>query len=190
MTSLSHDRSRRSYSPVTDDDLVRLGELGAVHDGRFRAAHEDWAETLLAVCLAQGAAHHRVYRDRGVKDFDVWLFYALPSGRNAGHFPWNRNTVHVDFGPSAHGRQEYSAEEWANPAFNVARWDKFTGRRVDLLARAIPQNPGGPRAAVRAWLQRGLRHRARPDESRPSAWWLAQQPVIALARASLGERWW
>lgn len=190
MTAITHDRSRRSFSPVTDQDLRHLGELAAAHHSRFRAAHPDWAKTLLAMCLAQGAARHRLYEDCGVKDFDVWLFYALPPERQASHFPWNRNVVHVDFGPSAHGRQEYTSDEWANPGYNVAQWDTFTGRRVDLLARAIPPHVEGPRAAVRDWLRRGLRHRPQRGKGRPSAWWLAQKPVIDLAATKLGETWW
>lgn len=131
-----------------------------------------------------------LYEDCGVKDFDVWLFYALPPERQASHFPWNRNVVHVDFGPSAHGRQEYTSDEWANPGYNVAQWDTFTGRRVDLLARAILSHAEGPRAAVRDWLRRGLRHRPQRGKGRPSAWWLAQKPVIDLAATKLGETWW
>lgn len=96
-------RTRRSAESVTDADLARLAELGAEHHTRFQAAHPAWAQELLATCLAQGAAAHRVEGTRGVKDLDICLFYALPAGRSALH-PWNRHVLHVDFGPSHHGR--------------------------------------------------------------------------------------
>lgn len=177
-----HDRTRRSFEPVTDRDLVRLAELGQQHHERFAASFPEWAGTLLATCLAQGAAQHRLHGDKGVKDFDVWLFYATPPGRSPAHFPWNRNTVQVDFGESLHGRQAYTDEDRA--AHNVAAWECFDGRRVDLLARAIAPHPSGAHAAIAAWLERGRRQRG------ASSWWLAQAPVIDLSSGRIGETIW
>ncbi|HEX7166906.1 MAG TPA: hypothetical protein VF230_07985 [Acidimicrobiales bacterium] len=175
-------RSPRSYEPVTDVDLRRLADLGEEHHDRFRAAHPAWAGELLIACLAQGAARHRIDGVHGVKDFDVWLFYALPPGRSGAHFPWNRYTHHVDFGPSPHGRPEHSDAERANPAYDVDAWEAFAGRRVDLLARAIPAHADSPEAALRQWLTEGSRRRPRPGASGSSAWWLSRSPVIDLSR--------
>lgn len=161
---------------MTDDDLHRLAALGEAHHEHFRAAHPEWAATLLTTCVAQGGARHRVHGVKGVKDFDVWLFYAMPPGRNGGQFPWNRNTAQVDFGASAHGRPEHTDEERANSAYDVATWERYAGRRVDLLARALPALTGGPGAAVRTWLTKGARFRPKEDGRAPSAWWLAQAP--------------
>jgi len=190
MTMSDADRTRRSYAAVTDDDLRRLAELGAEHDARFRSEHPAWATTLLTTCLAQGAAQHRVHGDKGVKDFDVWLFYAMPPGRNGGQFPWNRNTVHVDFGLSAHGRQEHTDAERANPAYDVASWERFDGRRVDLLVRAIKTHRCGPVVAVQAWLTKGSQYRSRPDKDPPSAWWLSRAPVVDLSSERFGDVIW
>jgi hypothetical protein len=183
-------RSRRSYEPVTDTDLQRLAALGEAHHATFRAAHPDWAKDFLAVCLAQGAARHRTQGGTGVKDFDVWLFYSLPVGRNGGRFPWNRYVAHVDFGPSAHGRPEHTEEERANPAYDVAGWERFAGRRVDLMVRAIPPHADGPVAAVRAWVARGAKVRPSPDGGAPSAWWLAQAPILTLSKDRFGSVIW
>ncbi|MBW3613923.1 MAG: hypothetical protein KY439_01250 [Actinobacteria bacterium] len=121
-----------------------------------------------------------------MKDLDVWLFYELPGGRSAAHFPWNRHVLHVDFGPSHHGRQLYTDDERSDPKLDVAWWECFEGRRVDLMARAIRSHLDGPHAALRAWLQGGAR--SRPQSS--SAWWLTQAPVVGLDGAPLGRQLW
>jgi hypothetical protein len=183
---VSTHSSRRSYEPVTDDDLARLAAIGAEHHQRFCAAHSAWTEELLAVCLAQGGAAHRVSGTKGVKDLDVWLFYALPAGRNPAHFPWNRLILHVDFGPSHHGHQLYTDEERADPKLDVTVWERFEGRRVDLIARAIRPHVDGPHAAIWDWLEAGARGRPRSS----SAWWLAQAAVVDLGRPARGHQVW
>ena len=73
-----------------------------------------------SIALCQGAALHYVRGDNGVKDFDVWSFYAAGGDQR---FParW-RGTR--DFGPSKFGR--YSDDP-----------PQFVGRRVDLLGRSL-----------------------------------------------------
>jgi hypothetical protein len=72
----------------------------------------------------------------GVKDFDVWSFYAaLPSGP----FPYRR-IGNADFGPSKFGR-------WPEDS------DGFLGRRVDLIGRSLPASPGAdPFVTLRTYL--------------------------------------
>jgi len=76
-----------------------------------------------ASCAApcQGAAVHFVDHANGVKDFDVWSFYAELTD---GPFParW-RGTA--DFGPSKFGRFP------GDPL-------RYQGRRVDLIGRSLP----------------------------------------------------
>jgi hypothetical protein len=85
---------------------------------------------------ACGAAVHYVDARNGVKDFDVWSFYAK---RDDGSFPYRwRGTA--DYGPSKFGR--YSGDP-----------PSYTGRRVDFLGRSLRAPlDADPVAAVREYL--------------------------------------
>src|SRR5207249_3601542 len=73
----------------------------------------------------------------GVKDFDVYTFYALD---DVGPFPPRWRTK-ADFGPSVFGRWPPDPRE-------------FTGRRVDLIGRSLPVSPAAdPVEAVRDYLR-------------------------------------
>jgi hypothetical protein len=79
---------------------------------------------------------HYVDKHTGVKDFDVWSFYAQ---HDDWPFPprW-RGTR--DFGPSKFGRYP------GDPA-------GYSGRRVDILGRSLPAAPGtDPADAIRRYL--------------------------------------
>ena len=83
-----------------------------------------------------GAALHYVNGRNGVKDFDVWSFYAQ---YDDWPFParW-RGTR--DFGPSKFGRYPRDAP-------------RYSGRRVDLLGRSLRVEPGAdPADAIRRYL--------------------------------------
>jgi hypothetical protein len=67
-----------------------------------------------------GAALHYLDEKNGVKDFDVWSFYAA---RDDGPFP-DRWRGTADYGPSKFGRYPDDPPS-------------FTGRRVDLLGRSL-----------------------------------------------------
>ena len=179
MTSLG-----RSYEPLTDDDLERLMDLALSRDVELRQKRPDWCSVRVAICLAQGAARHRVHGDRGVKDLDVWIFYALAPGQGSDGFPFNRANSHVDFGLSPHGVQTYSSEERDDPklARRVRTWAEFAGRRVDIMARGIPSDSSA-RAAVIAWIQAGS------SSPGSSGWNLSRAPVVAIL-PNLGEVWW
>jgi hypothetical protein len=88
---------------------------------------------------------HYVNGRNGVKDFDVWSFYAQ---HDDGPFParW-RGTR--DFGPSKFGR--YSGDP-----------PRYAGRRVDLLGRSLPAATGtDPAQAIRDYLAAGRTYSAR-----------------------------
>ncbi|HZY29697.1 MAG TPA: hypothetical protein VFE49_15715, partial [Jiangellaceae bacterium] len=89
-------RSARTTLPLSRAHLRRLGALAddqhneltrpPAHGGNLSA----WAGRRVAVVLAQGAALHYLYPDGlpdpragrpGVKDLDVWTFYAALPGR-------------------------------------------------------------------------------------------------------------
>ena len=121
-------------------DLLRLAVLAADAEAElFRRnplGSGRYAGRLLGRVLCQGAALHYVNGDNGVKDFDVWSFYAE---HDDWPFParW-RGTK--DFGPSKFGRFP------GDPP-------RYAGRRDDLLGRSLPVAPGAdPADAIRRYL--------------------------------------
>jgi hypothetical protein len=133
--------SERSQAPLTPDHLTRLAELArADRENRFerRPRWQVYRDRVLLVALCQGAALHYLDRRSGVKDLDVWTFYAAHPD---GGFP-PRWRVMADFGPSTLGRHPH------DPG--------FTGRHVDLIGRSlqVPQD-ADPLDAVRSYLSGG-----------------------------------
>jgi hypothetical protein len=117
-------RYGRSLERIDRSDLLRLAKLAAdVEAGLFaRDPHGAgrYAGRLVRRALCQGAALLYLDERNGVKDFDVWSFYAA---RNDGPFPYRwRGTA--DYGPS---------NFWRYPDHPPS----FTGRRVDLLGRSL-----------------------------------------------------
>ena len=159
-----------SLERITRADLHRLATLALGYfddlfkrrpspSGRFRGR-------LLVLALCQGAALHYVDRLHGVKDFDVWGFFrSLPNLS----FPYRGVHGRLDFGPSRFGRPHD---------------ERYEGRRVDVLGRAIDVQQGEAAVeAVRRWLANGPRG--------SSAWYLAKRPVIAIyPEALLGQKIW
>jgi hypothetical protein len=128
--------------PITDADLARLCELAredlAELFERRQETGELYRERLLGIALCQGAALHYVDGRNGIKDFDVWSFFAEHDRRP---FPYRRN-VPYDFGPSKLGRRP------RDPS-------RFVGRRVDMLGRSLNVPPGtDPVRAIRVYLRR------------------------------------
>jgi hypothetical protein len=123
----------RSLARIDVADLLRLAALAADAEAELfeRNPHGSgrYAGRLLGRALCQGAALHYVNGKNGIKDFDVWSFYAQ---LDDWPFParW-RGTR--DFGPSKFGR--YPGDP-----------PQYTGRRVDLLGRSLPAAPGADSA--------------------------------------------
>ena len=118
----------RSLTRIEVADLLRLAALAADAEaelfGRNSNGSGRYAGRLLGRALCQGAALHYLNGENGVKDFDVWSFYAQ---YDDWPFParW-RGTR--DFGPSKFGRYP------GDPR-------RYSGRRVDLLGRSLPASP-------------------------------------------------
>jgi hypothetical protein len=128
----------RSFDPLGDDVLAALGRIADADLADLVRRRPAWAPVAarrFAVVLAQGGAMHRLDGRTGVKDLDVWSFFAPAPGLPP--FPWRRM-----------GRATIP----------------FAGRevRVDLLGRTIPlPDPADPAGAVRDWLREGRTESAR-----------------------------
>lgn len=127
-------------APITDEHLRRLAKFAkADREGLFsRKPHlAVYRDRILMTALCQGAALHYVNGINGVKDLDVYTFYAQDPSVG---YPYRRRGV-ADFGESEHGRHPD---------------DELVGRRVDMLGRALKAEPSAdPIATVRAYLQLG-----------------------------------
>lgn len=118
------DPGKRSFLMLSRSDLLRLAELARSDRKSFFARHPDWrrdyARRFLGSALCQGAALHYLRGDIGINDFDVYSFFSVNGNR-----PWYAKRIKsVDFGDPKFGRSEVSHSS-------------FTGRRVDLMARAL-----------------------------------------------------
>ena len=133
------DDAARSYERIVRKDLDRLAAIAlSDRQARFerRPRWRPYADRVLCVALCQGAALHFVDGRNGVKDFDVYTFYAE---HPIGAFP-PRWRIQVDFGASRFGR--YPGDP-----------DSFRGRRVDLIGRSLDASPDAdPVEAVRRYL--------------------------------------
>ena len=139
----------RSLARIGVADLLCLAALAGYAEAelfdRNPRGSGRYAGRLLGRALCQGAALHYVNGKIGVKDFDVWSFYAQ---HDDWPFParW-RGTR--DFGPSKFGR--YSGDP-----------PQYAGRRVDLLGRSLPAAPGtDPAHAIHDYLAAGRTTSAR-----------------------------
>lgn len=134
MTSLA-----RSFKPITQSDLRRLGDI-AVRDLEWLFnQHPDagrlYCDRLPAIVLCQGAASHFLDGKNGVENFAVWSFFRAHPARP---FRFHRNAS-ADFGDPKFGKSP--------------NWERFVGRRVDLRKRAIYASPGGsPVEPLRSYL--------------------------------------
>jgi hypothetical protein len=169
-------RSKRSKVPLNKRHLARLSKIAAADQESFYARRPEYQSRLIAVVLAQGAALHYLDHSNGVKDLDVWSFFALPVEQT--RFPEDQRKKHVDFGPSDLGRQRYDLKLAKSPRQKalMARWsNEHVGRRVDLMMRGLPCDPqDDPADAIRTWLASGVR---KPGAS---PWHLRQKAVILV----------
>jgi hypothetical protein len=150
----------RSLAPIDRSDLLRLAALATECEAglfarRPRGAGR-YAGRLLCRALCQGAALHYLDGRTGVKDFDVWSFYAA---LDDGPFPYRWHGT-ADYGPSRFGRYPGDLAP-------------YTGRRVDFLGRSLPVPLGAdPARALRDWLTTARTKTARE---------LAAKAVILIA---------
>jgi len=151
------EQNDRSYEPITTPDLRGLTEIARADREDFFARKPRYAalsNRMLCVTLCQGAALHCVDGCNGVKDFDVWTFYAAHSSAT---FPWRRRIAR-DFGYPKFGQS--------------ADYPHCTGRHVDLLGRSVHVLPETDPVSFLRW------YLSKPKTQ--SARQLAQKAVVLL----------
>jgi hypothetical protein len=142
----------RSMEVVTLDDLAQLGRIARSDREFMFQQNPRWGEyqdRVLCVALCQGAGLHFLDQRTGVKDFDVWTFFARTDQRPQPDPALYRRIKAADFGVSRFGRTP-----------NSPRW--IQGRRIDLLARSLDVEPSlDPVEVIRRWLDKGRTSSAR-----------------------------
>lgn len=136
--------SERSYEPFTDEHLDRLVKIALDDQAVMFDSSPHLAvyrDRLLLIALCQGGALHYINGKRGVKDLDVYTFYA------------KHPTVQMH--PLRHTQADFGESEFGyRPADLEVRKRRFVGRAVDLLVRSLPVEPDAdPIEAVRNWLE-------------------------------------
>ena len=153
----------RAYEPIELEDLAYLAGISRrdredlfARKPRYRVL----GEGLVCVALCQGAALHFVDGENGVKDFDVWTFYA--ARQDHPPFPWRRRAARV----------------FGDPGFGpVPDRPGFLGRRVDLLGRSIEVGPQtDPAEILHGYLSEGRTASARA---------LARKAIVLLEPSDL-----
>ncbi len=157
----------RSLAHIDRSDLLRLAAFAAEAEAGLFARHPysagRYGGRLLCRALCQGAALHYLDGERGVKDFDVWSFYAACAD---GPFPYRWHGT-ADFGLSKFGR--YPGDP-----------PSYTGRRIDFFGRSLATPPGtDPATALRHYLSTARTASAKA---------LASKAVILNPRTLVGSR--
>ena len=69
----------RLYEPLTKHDIEQLKEIALKEHEKFFERNprlkEAYYNSLIGICLCQGAASHYLNPEVGIKDFDIWHFY-------------------------------------------------------------------------------------------------------------------
>lgn len=136
------EESERSFVKIEASDLERLALLNKEDRDEFFARRPHWqrlyADRILCIALCQGAAVHYINEKNGVKDFDVWTFYAKHPDEP---FPWRLRRTR-DFGLSKFGKHPDDVG--------------YVGRRVDFFARSLPfAVADDPVQCIRTYLSNG-----------------------------------
>ena len=96
--------SERCFEKIEKEDLEKLLKFAVEDREDFFTRYPRWrklySNRLICIALCQGAAQHYINGKRGVKDFDIWTFYAEHPD---APFPYRRMAV-KDFGKSKFGR--------------------------------------------------------------------------------------
>jgi hypothetical protein len=108
----------RRYEPIGPGVLDRLSSMAAEDMANRFMLHPRWSvygDRVLCVALCQGAALHYLAGEAGVKDFDVWTFFARVNG--------------MPFPPRWRTERRFDVEPFAD-------------RYVDFIGRCLPTRIG------------------------------------------------
>lgn len=85
---------KRIYDKIYKKDLRALRDLALKEHNEFfiRNPHlkKPYSNSLIGICLCQGAAWHYLDPENGIKDFDIWHFY---KERKKAAFPYRAKKV-------------------------------------------------------------------------------------------------
>lgn len=159
----------RSFALIEREDLDRLAAIARADRRQFFAKYPRWAQFYenrhIATALCQGAALHYLRGDVGIQDFDVYSFFAVHPHRRW----YAKRNQPADFGDPKFGQSP------SHP--------NYTGRRVDLMARAIRRRGDEPPSeSIRHWLREG--------RTRTSKFLAAKAVVMLEPEADRGEVIW
>jgi hypothetical protein len=169
----SRPNPARSQAPITLDTLARLGELADADLADRCSRRPRWTPyrgRRIAVALCQGAVLHYADGRNGVKDLDLYSFFAHDE---TGPFPWRWRTE------------------------TVFREPPFDDHPVDFMGRSLRVDPDAePVEAIQRYLSDRLTPTARefaekavvliePDHLRGQVIWARGEPVSGL---DLGHR--
>lgn len=148
----------RFFEKITEHDLTnlyRVANEAMTEVYKSKPDYKPFQDKAVVVALCQGAALHYIDGKTGVKDFDVWFFYAPIDGKSK----WHRGTLTVtNFGDSKFGK--------------LPDKSAFKDKRVDVLMRAMPEfSCGDPKKSIQDYL-------TSPVNTTPK--YLAKKAVIGL----------
>jgi hypothetical protein len=115
----------RSYERITKDDLNTLKDLALIEREHFFDRNPKYRgsywNALIAIALCQGAALHFLDDKNGIKDFDIWYFYA--------------SAANVKYPPRAIKLVDSRMQKFGVNPNDVRKG--YVGRRIHLLGRDI-----------------------------------------------------
>lgn len=174
---MPQDDTNRSYASLRTQDIDRLLEIERAWRYSLEQRYEHWrwyGPRLMCIALAQGAALHLVDGRNGIKDFDVYRFFAKHPGRPDPDPAIYRGRTAVDFGDSS----RFGRNEDPNASPKVKR---MKGRNVDLFSVALEAEPtDDPAQAIQALLSAPRTKTER---------YLAQKAVVILSPQPLRVAW-
>src|SRR5581483_1710368 len=134
--------AERSVERLTRTDLKRLARLAREEREDFFTRHPEWSllyrRRMLCSALCEDAALHFLNGVTGVREFEVWVFYAEHA---EAAFPYHL-VSHRDYGKSKFG--------------SALDTDAYQGRRVGLTGRSLSCEPDeDPVAVLQNYLRKG-----------------------------------
>ena len=141
--------AERSYAIITKADLKRLARIARAEREDFFMRHAEWrvlyGARALCTALTGEAALHFTNGTTGVREFDVFTFYA--------------QNPDAAFPPHRAGR-----EDFGKPKFGKLPGapESFAGRPVNLTGRDLDASPADdPVEVLHGYLRRGATRSAR-----------------------------